>query len=220
MTFDEFLQSPHLATLGAVMLEENKRKLQRKYAALNRLAKPGQTVMLGDSIVEGFPLDEFFEKKICNRGISGDTSGEMRKRLPDTVLPLKPKTALIWVGTNDLQDEIPIGQICENVASAAETLEAECGSRVVLISVAPVNTASEDPNIRNTVGKRTNTAIEMLNAQYRQLCKTHGWTYVDIYPHLSRDGSLPDALSEDGLHPNIAGYLPVVTEITAILETP
>lgn len=218
MTLDEILQSPELATLGAIMLEQSKQKAQRKYAALNRLAKPGQIVMVGDSIVEGFPLQEFFGKQIYNRGISGDTSGEMLKRLPDTVLPLRPGTAIIWIGTNDLQDEIPIGQICANVESAAQILEAECGSNIVVLSVAPVNTASDDPNIRNTVGKRTNTAIEMLNAQYWKLCQANGWLYVDVYPHLVYEGSLAEELSEDGLHPNIAGYIPVAEEIAAVLS--
>ena len=218
MTLDEILQSPELATLGAIMLEQSKQKTQRKYAALNRLAKPGQIAMVGDSIVEGFPLQEFFEIPIYNRGISGDKSGEMLKRLPDTVLPLKPKTAIIWVGTNDLQDEIPVGQICANVETAAKILELECGSKIVLLSVAPVNTVSCDPNIRNTVGKRTNTAIEMLNAQYWKLCQTNGWYFVDIYPHLVCEGSLTEELSEDGLHPNIAGYIPVAKEITAMIK--
>jgi len=221
MTFDEFLQSPELATLGAIMLDESKKRTQRKYSSLNRLAKPGQLVMVGDSIVEGFPLQEFFREPMYNRGISGDTSGEMLRRLPDTVLPLKPKMAMLWVGTNDLQDEIPIETICANVEAAAESLEKACGSRIVILSVAPVNTASTDPTIRNTVGKRSNTAIEALNARYRKLCEDKGWLYLDIYPCLACEGSLAEELSEDGLHPNIAGYIPVAKEIAAILsQTP
>lgn len=216
MELEEILRSPALAQLGAMMLEESKMRTQRKYAALNGFAPRGQIVMTGDSIVEGFPLDEFFPQRIYNRGISGDTSAGLLQRLPETVLPLQPRLTLLWIGTNDLQDEIPIVQICHNVEQIGKLLE-EAGSKVAIVSVAPVNMTSADGNIRNTVGKRTNAAIRELNDRYGRLCRDRGWQFLNIYPLLAENENLPEQFSEDGLHPNVAGYARIKTEIAAIL---
>lgn len=218
MSLDDILKSPELATLGAIMLEESKQKIQRKYAALNQLADREGIVMAGDSIVEGFPLQEFFERKIYNRGISGDTSAELLKRLPETVLPLKPQTVLFWIGTNDLQDRISPEQICSNLEQAGKAVEKACSAKVIVVSVAPVNGHSRDDRIRNTVGIRDNRDIQQLNRLYCRMCEKNGWKYVDVYPLLSENGSLQETMSEDGLHPNIEGYIPVAKEITAALN--
>lgn len=218
MTLDDILQSPALASLGAIMLEQSKQKTQRKYAALNRLATRGGTVMVGDSIVEGFPLQEFFDEKIYNRGISGDTSSGMLRRLPETVLELKPKTAIFWIGTNDLQEELAPEEICSNVERAATLLERECSSEIIILSVAPVNNLSTDATIQSTVGIRKNEDIARLNELYRDMCEKKGRKYLDVFSLLAQNGSLPEAFSEDGLHPNIAGYIPVAKKIAEALS--
>lgn len=218
MSLEELLQSPELALLGEMALEQSKQKLERKYTALNRLAVIGKTVMAGDSIVEYFPIQEFFGDDIYNRGIGGDTSEEALRRLPNTVLPLKPKTTLIWVGTNDIQAGVLTEDTVRNVEAIGNQLERCCCSEILLLSVAPVNMLNPNPEIRNTVGKRTNAAIQALNQSYRELCIKKGWRLIDVYPLLERDGSLPDELSEDGLHPNVAGYIPVAAAIKAALN--
>lgn len=216
MTLDEILQSPALAELGAVMLEQSKERTQRKYESLNKIAERQGIVMVGDSIVEGYPLSEFFDKKIYNRGISGDTSGGMLRRLEMTALPLRPQLSLLWIGTNDVQDEIPIDEISSNLEKASKML-AETGSRVIVLSVLPVNESSSDPNVRSTVGKRTNKVINAINEKYRTLCEKNGWTYLDVRSCITENGELPLKYSEDGLHPNIEGYISISKVIAAVI---
>lgn len=210
MTFEEFLRSPYLSVIGDKMMEENKKKLERKYIALNEFAKQGESVIFGDSIVEYLPVQELFTQKIFNRGIGGDTSEETLKRLKKVVLPLKPSKAMLWVGTNDLHTGVSIEQILQNVTTICKDLETECNSRIYILSVAPVNTASCDPQIKMAVGNRTNQKICELNAAYQTLCKEHGWEFINVYDALVLNGTLPDELSDDGLHPNIKGYQIVV----------
>ena len=97
-------------------------------------------------------------------------------------------------------------------------LEDTCESRILLLSVAPVNATSADPAICQAVGKRTNVAVAEMNEAYRRLCESKGWRFLDVFSRLQKSGSLPDELSEDGLHPNVSGYLLAAPVITAALN--
>lgn len=218
MTVDEMLNSKELQQIGEIMLSRSKEALCRKYAELGKIAEKGKAVMIGDSIVEMFPLSEFFEEKIYNRGISGDTSGEMLKRLENTAIPLAPKKAVIWVGTNDLQAEVPLSDIAANVEKAANLLKEKFNTEIYIVSVIPVNTKSADENIVRTVGIRKNSNITSLNEKYKHLCEKNGYCYIDVYSKLVENNSLPDGLSEDGLHPNVAGYIQISKIIKSFME--
>ncbi len=62
-----------------------------------------RVVFMGDSITEGWHLDQSFSSKpYINRGISGQTTPQMLVRFRQDVLELKPKVVIILAGTNDV----------------------------------------------------------------------------------------------------------------------
>ena len=64
---------------------------------------PGRVVFIGDSITDGYRLDEAFPgKPYVNRGISGQTTAQMLVRFYPDVLALKPAAVVIFAGTNDI----------------------------------------------------------------------------------------------------------------------
>jgi hypothetical protein len=74
-------------------------------------AKP-RVVFLGDSITDFWRLNEYFQNRdFVNRGISGQTTGQMLGRMKADVLDLKPAAVLVLAGTNDIARGIPIGAI-------------------------------------------------------------------------------------------------------------
>ncbi|MBQ9409310.1 MAG: hypothetical protein IJU28_08000 [Clostridia bacterium] len=218
MTIEELLRLPEFARWNEMAFAESRRKLENQYIALNAFARRGQAVMAGDSIVELFPLQEFFGGRIYNRGVGGDTSGDTLRRLERIVLPLQPGLTLLWVGTNDIEAGVPLSQTVQNVEKIGTRLEDTCESRILLLSVAPVNATSADPAIRQAVGKRTNVAVAEMNEAYCRLCESKGWRFLDVFSRLQKSGSLPDELSEDGLHPNVSGYSLAAPVITAALN--
>jgi lysophospholipase L1-like esterase len=175
----------------------------------NKYCKPGQNVMVGDSITQDFNTSEYFPEHIVyNRGIGGDTSSGVLSRLDVSVYDLKPKKVFLNIGTNDferLDDRIEgtfqrIQEICNKIKEFDSKIE------LYVISVYPVN-----PNVdKRTVGKRNNQEITELNSK---LSKINGIYYLDLFSKLVKDGVLNPDYTIEGLHFNQNGYEILRTEV-------
>jgi lysophospholipase L1-like esterase len=165
-----------------------------------------RVVFLGDSITDQWKLAEYFPgKAYVNRGISGQTTPQMLVRFRPDVLALHPKMVVVLAGTNDLAGNtgpMTLQMTENNLLSIAELAQAN-SVQVVLASVLPVS----DYGPRKQTERRPPEKIRELNSWIKQYCKEHNLVYLDYYSHLLDDkGMLPSNLSEDGLHPNAAGY--------------
>src|SRR5882724_2002518 len=62
-----------------------------------------RVVFYGDSITDGWRLNEYFPgKSYVNRGISGQTTAQMLVRFRQDVIALQPKVLVVLAGTNDI----------------------------------------------------------------------------------------------------------------------
>jgi lysophospholipase L1-like esterase len=167
-------------------------------------AGENRVVFMGDSITEGWHLDQSFPgKPYINRGISGQTSPQMLVRFRQDVIGLKPKVVVILAGTNDVAGNtgpMTPEQTENNLASMADLATAN-HIRVVLCSVTP---AFDFPWHR---GLEPAPRIDALNAWIKGYAAEKGYVYVDYHSALkdAEDG-LPPTLSKDGVHPLPAGY--------------
>jgi lysophospholipase L1-like esterase len=168
----------------------------------------GQTrvVFLGDSITDGWHLDQYFPgKPYVNRGISGQTTPQMLVRMRPDVIDLEPQVMLVLAGTNDLSGNTgpeTTQQIEENYASIAELARVH-NIFVIFASVLPVSDYGPRPM---TQGRPPEKILE-LNNWLKQYTAQHGLLYLDYFTHMvDEHGFLRKELSEDGLHPNAAGY--------------
>ena|SRR5215469_1853057 len=185
-------------------------------AALSAPAKDEQRVVfMGDSITDMWALPRFGGffpgKPYVDRGISGQTTPQMLVRFRADVIALEPKAVLILAGTNDLAGNtgpIALEETEANLASMAELARAN-GIRVVLASVLPVSNYGHDSS-GNPIDmriKRPPEKILELNAWIKKYTQDKGDTYLDYFSATVDDhGLLKKELSEDGLHPNAAGY--------------
>jgi len=193
--------------------------LARYQEANAKLAAPAKdeqrVVFMGDSITDMWVLPRFGAffpgKPYIGRGISGQTTPQMLVRFRADVVALRPAVVVILAGTNDLAGNtgpIALEETEGNLASMAELARAN-GIRVVLASVMPVSNYGHDRD-GNPIDMRTKRPPEKileLNAWIRKYAAVNDHVYLNYFSTMvDEHGLLKKELSEDGLHPNAAGY--------------
>lgn len=171
---------------------------------------PGENrvVFLGDSITDYWKIADYFPgKPYINRGVDGQSTPEMLVRFRQDVIDLHPAVLIVLAGTNDIagvtgrtRDE----DIEANYASMAELARVH-HIRVVFASLLPVyNYTSES---RESFALRPRERLLAVNSSLKDYCARNGLVYLDYASALADDkGMLKRELSDDGLHPNDAGY--------------
>ncbi|MGH9606638.1 MAG: SGNH/GDSL hydrolase family protein [Terracidiphilus sp.] len=167
-------------------------------------AGENRVVFMGDSITEGWHLDQSFPgKPYINRGISGQTSPQMLVRFRQDLIDLGPKVVVILAGTNDLAGNtgpMTLEQTEGNLESMAQLATAS-HIRVVLCSVLPSVDFPWNP------GQDPAPKILVLNQWIKAYAARDHYVYVDYYSAMKdAQGGLPPTLSKDGVHPLPAGY--------------
>jgi lysophospholipase L1-like esterase len=184
-----------------------------RYADANRkLAAPvpgkPRVVFFGDSITDIWRLNEYFpDSDYLNRGISGQTAGQLIQRMQDDVINLHPAAVLILIGTNDLARETPVTTI-ESDYEMLAAMASVNKIKLIFASVLPVSDyhKDQDPTYERRL-QRPPVFIKALNDWLQAFCTQHGYTYLDYYTAmLDTAGQLPADLSDDGLHPNAKGF--------------
>lgn len=174
-----------------------------------------RVVFFGDSITDAWSkpgMGGFFPgKPYLNRGIGGQTTGQMLVRFRQDVLDVNPRAVVILAGTNDLAGNagaVTPEIIQGNLMSMAELAKAR-GIRVALAALLPVCDCAlgQDGKPRRWTDGRPPERIQALNAWIAAYARRNGHAFVDYHAAMA-DGSgmLKAALTHDGLHPNAAGY--------------
>jgi lysophospholipase L1-like esterase len=170
-------------------------------------AGASRVVFMGDSITDGWGrrYGKFFEgKPYVNRGISGQTTPQMLIRFRPDVIALKPQAVVILAGTNDIAGNtgpMTLEAIEDNLASMAELAKGN-NVRVVLASVMPVC-----DYIRPQTVQRPPEKIIALNTWIKDYATKNNHVYLDYYSAMLDDKQmLRQEMTDDGLHPNAAGY--------------
>lgn len=179
-------------------------------------AGEARVVFLGDSITQGWKLEESFPgKPYVNRGISGETTPQMLVRFRQDVIDLDPKVVVILGGTNDLAGNtgpITLEETEGNLESMAELARAN-GIRVVLCSVLPALDFPWSPGLDPA------PKIAALDAWLKDYAARKDMVYVDYYAAMKDDrGGLPATLSRDGVHPLPRGYAVMAPLVEAGIE--
>jgi lysophospholipase L1-like esterase len=169
-----------------------------------------RVIFFGDSITDGWHLDEYFPgKPYVNRGIGGQTTPQMLVRFRQDVIDLHPAAVVILAGTNDIAGNtgpMRLEDIEADYASLAELARAH-QIKVIYSSVLPVHNYT--PRAQDFFAQRSPEKILQLNTWLKNYCGSaeHGCSYLDYFRVMVDDkGYLKKELAEDGLHPNDAGH--------------
>jgi lysophospholipase L1-like esterase len=165
-------------------------------------------VFMGDSITDFWRLNEYFPNKdFLNRGISGQITGQMLGRFLNDVISVRPAAVVMLAGTNDIARGVDIVTIESNLTAMCDLAD-HYKVKVVLSSVLPVHdyNIAINPAFEQSK-KRSPLVIRALNEWLVAFCQKRGYVYLDYFhPVLDTRAMLTREYSDDGLHPNSAGY--------------
>lgn len=183
----------------------------QKYAPENsdlQPVSPGdhRVVFMGNSITEFWkPTDSVFfaGRQYIDRGISGQTTPQMLLRFRKDVIDLYPSVVVILAGINDIAGNtgpIELEDVFGNIVSMVELAEANNIS-VVLCALLPAESFYWNPVIKPA------DKVIKLNAMIRAYALENNISYADYYsPMVNDKKGLKAEYSDDGVHPNLAGY--------------
>ncbi len=193
--------------------------LARYREANTKITPPAKSenrvVFMGDSITDMWVLPQFGGffpgKPYIDRGISGQTTPQMLIRFRPDVIALQPKVVVILAGTNDIAGNTgptSLEEIEANLASMAELARAH-KIKVVLASVLPVYDGGHNSSGKEVTmtDRRPPEKILALNNWLKKYSVENRLVYLDYFSAMvDEKGFLKRDLSDDGLHPNKAGY--------------
>ena len=203
--------------ISIIFMEQTLLAQNNDWADLNRykeenlklglpLPDENRVVFMGNSITQGWieaDPDFFIGKSYINRGISGQTTPQMLVRFRPDVVNLKPKVVVILAGTNDIAGNTgpsTLEMIEDNIASMVEIAKAN-NIKIILCSVLPAYDYPWKPGLEPA------QKIVDLNKWIKNYAEKNEIIYVDYFtPMADQRNGLKKEYSEDGVHPNLAGY--------------
>lgn len=210
-----------VAVFGFVLPQQRRQDEQERLVQAYRDAKMAQyrqenekyadyevdVAFLGDSLTDGYDLAQYYPQYVtANRGIGGDTTFDLERRLQVSVYDLKPKVAVMLIGANnpdsmlDNYEQILIG-LKKNLPD----------TKIVLLSLTAMG--GEHWGSKNQLAAYNNVTIKLLAQKY-------GFTFVDLFTPLY-DVSTREVYAGytvDGGHFTPEGYDVVTAQITPVLR--
>ncbi|WP_210459389.1 SGNH/GDSL hydrolase family protein [Vibrio crassostreae] len=152
-------------------------------------------VMFGDSITEWAPwADIFRDISMVNRGLAGDTTTGMLRRI-DTTLNVKPKLVCFMAGINDLAQGYDVEHIYQNYVDMLKVWQ-ENDIRILVQSTLYVGSKLQS----------LNPSVEQFNRKISEYCTQQGIAFLDVNSVLSPNKLLSNEHSCDDLHLNAKAY--------------
>lgn len=164
-----------------------------------------EIIFIGNSITDGGEWSELFKDvRIKNRGISGDISAGVIKRIGE-VVKRNPAKVFLMIGVNDLARGILPDSVVKNILILAYFLGREAPSTKLFVqSILPVNARF------GKFGGHTGKAeqIKLVNKKLADEAQKYRYTFLDLYPSFcNSEGILNPKYTNDGLHLTGDGYL-------------
>ena len=160
---------------------------------------------LGDSLTDNYDLSKYYPQfNIINRGIGGDTTYGLKKRLKVSAYDANPKIVTMLIGANNFKTMLDDYE--QIVVDLQENLP---NSHLVLLSL----TCMTGNWGRNNEIAKTN------NIEIKKYAEKYSCTYVDLFNPLldPTTNELKEEYSLDGGHLTVEGYQVVTNVLTPVL---
>ncbi len=175
---------------------------------IDRFAKEpvvtGKILFLGSSQTERGNWRRLLkDSSVVNRGISGDNTFGVLRRLDD-IMRRKPSKIFLLIGVDDLSKNIPTEVVLENIFAIISKLRAGSPKPSIFVqSLLPVNPALK--NFPPSFAKQDQ--IIELNGLLKKYSDVLKFTFIDIHSEfVDKQNVFDPKLTIDGLYLNSSGY--------------
>jgi len=205
--------APQDPTVAAIKVDKDGKPVKAfmdRHEKYVERAKKGDVglLFLGDSITQGWEKqkeiwdDTFGKYDPANFGIGGDRTQHVLWRIENGELEnIKPKVAVIMIGTNNLSSDEP-DKIAEGVEKTVKETRDKSGAKVLLLGIFP---RGADPKDEKT--KALRDKIAQINERIAKLDDGSNIKYLDIKDKfLEPDGTIKKEIMPDYLHLSKEGY--------------
>ncbi len=183
-----------------------------RYRYLNKNAVKGETLFVGSSLMEHFPINEILmsrglSKVIYNRGISGYTIPELLESMDEQIFDLKPSVIFINIGTNDISRQEETSEIFE--ADYRKILiqikDRLPETKVFMMAFYPVNQKVADKVAAwpeaPLAAKLRLERLDKANGIVEKLATEFGYRYINVNEGLfGENGQMLEKYTTDGIH--------------------
>ncbi|MCK4835374.1 MAG: GDSL family lipase [Candidatus Aminicenantes bacterium] len=158
----------------------------------------GRIVMLGNSVTFRTDWRILLNRNdVLNRGINGNTTGDMLKRL-NAIIDMKPEYCFIMGGINDIFLGFSLNEIFENYVEIIKLLN-DSGIRTVIQSTLYVSGALPDSD-------EINVQVGRLNQNLKEFSGKNAIPFIDLNRTMSKNHRLFSDYTVDGVHLSKKGY--------------
>ena len=179
----------------------------------------GQIVFIGDSITDLYHLDDYYQDlplRTYNRGIGGDVTGMLLKRIQVSLYDLEPTKVVLMIGINDINGGVSTDTILENYDNILKGIKTTLpATKVYTMSILPIN--SDLPSYVN-VNKSTERILA-INEEIKTMTTNYSYKYMDLFSLVKDDNNhLKKEYSLDGIHLSEQGFVTWTNLIKPELE--
>ena len=168
----------------------------------------GQIVFIGDSITDLYHLDDYYKDlplRTYNRGIGGDVTGMLLKRIKVSLYDLEPTKVVLMIGINDINGGVSRDTILDNYNNILKGIKTTLPSaKVYTMSILPINS---DLPAYVDVNKSTESIIA-INEEIKEMANNYSCQYMDLFSLVKDDNNhLKKEYSLDGIHLSEQGFV-------------
>ena len=205
-----------LITTSVLLVVKNKKEVSEDYydkkvaqfTMENGNFSKGQIVFIGDSITDLYHLDDYYQDlplRTYNRGIGGDVTGMLLKRIKVSLYDLEPTKVVLMIGINDINGGVSTNTILENYNNILNGIKTTLPSaKVYTMSILPIN---KDVASYIDIKKSTNRILEV-NQEIKEMANNYSYQYMDLHSLVKDDNNhLKKEYSLDGIHLSEQGFV-------------
>ena len=201
---------------------ELQKKQEEKLKVIENKEKKKYTdiVLLGDSLIDYYDLDKYYDIDLINSGVAGWTTDDILNNLDEKVFKYYPKKLILLIGTNDLVYEKDVEYITKNIKKIVEKIKKKRPyTKIYIESLYPVNNTDSEKIDKNMVKGRKNSDIKEINKSLEKYCKKNKYTYINMYDELvDKNGNLKLEYTKEGLHMSDDGYKIITKKLKKYVE--